>query len=86
MMRGSFLIGNIEYGVEGGEYILLTTALNLRVKIFENGLITVNNTNVSEETLFTDIKKVQDYYENSLSTAFNYLFSWGLLFLKNLRI
>lgn len=70
-------IGNIEYGVEGEEYILFTTALNLRVKIFEDGLITVNNTNVSEETLFTDISKVQDYYENSLSPAFNYLFSLG---------
>jgi hypothetical protein len=70
-------IGNIEYGVDGEEYIAFTTALNIRVKIFEDGLIIVNNTNVSEETLFSDIDKVQDYYENNLSPAFSYLFSLG---------
>ena len=70
-------IGNIEYGVDGEEYILFTTALNIKVKIFEDGLITVNNTNCSQETLFTDISKVQDYYENKLSPAFSYLFSLG---------
>lgn len=70
-------IGNIEYGVDGEEYISFTTALNIKVKIFEDGLITVNNTNCSEDTLFTDISKVQDYYENKLSPAFSYLFSLG---------
>lgn len=70
-------IGNIEYGVEGEEYISFTTALNIKVKIFEDGLITVNNMNVSEDTLFTDISKVQDYYEKKLSPAFSYLFSLG---------
>lgn len=32
---------------------------------------------VTEETLFEDIAKVQDYYENRLSPAINYLFSLG---------
>ncbi len=70
-------VGKIEYGVEGEEYISFTTALNIRVKIFEDGLITVNNTNVSEDTLFSDIDKVQEYYEKKLSPALNYLFSLG---------
>mgnify|MGYP004500811407 FL=1 len=70
-------IGKIDYGVDGEEYIQFTTALNIKVKIFEDGLITVNNTNVSEDTLFTDIEKVTDYYENKLSPAFSYLFSLG---------
>lgn len=70
-------IGRIEYGVIGEEYVSFTTALNIQVKIFEDGLITVNNTNVSEDTLFADIDKVQDYYEKRLSPALNYLFSLG---------
>lgn len=70
-------IGKIEYGVDGEEFISFTTALNIKVKIYEDGLIIVNNMNVSEDTLFTDIDKVQDYYENKLSPAFSYLFSLG---------
>lgn len=70
-------IGKIEYGVNGLEYISFTTALNIKVKIYEDGLIIVNNMNVSEDTLFTDIDKVQDYYEKRLSPAFSYLFSLG---------
>lgn len=70
-------IGKIEYGVDGEEYISFTTALNLKVKIYEDGLITVNNTVVSEDTLLADINKVQEYYEGKLSPAFSYLFSLG---------
>lgn len=75
--RKGLEIGKIDYGVEGEEYIEFTTALNIKVKVFEDGLITVNNTNVTEDTLFADIEKVTDYYENKLSPAFNYLFSLG---------
>ena len=76
-LRKNLLIGNIEYGVEGEEYLYFTTSLGINIKIFEDGLIILNNKNVSEDTLFTDINKVQDYYENSLSPALNYLFSLG---------
>lgn len=75
--RKALEIGKIDYGVLGEEYIEFTTALNIKVKIFEDGLITVNNTNVTEDTLFADIDKVTDYYENKLSPALNYLFSLG---------
>lgn len=71
--RRNLEIGKIDYGVAGEEYIEFTTALNMKVKIFEDGLITVNNTNVTEDTLFADIDKVTDYYENKLSPAFSYL-------------
>ena len=70
-------IGQIEYGVSGEEFIRYTTADGLAVKIFEDGLIVLNNEHVSEETLLTDIEKVQDYYENRLTPAINYLFSLG---------
>ncbi len=70
-------IGNINYGVSGEEFVEFTTALNIRAKIFEDGLIVLNNENVSEDTLFNDINRVTDYYEQKLSPAFNYLFSLG---------
>lgn len=75
--RKSLEIGKIDYGVDGVEYIKFTTALDIDVKIFEDGLIILNNKKVSEDTLFADIDHVQDYYENRLSKAFNYLFSLG---------
>ena len=75
--RKNLQIGRIDYGVQGEEYIEFTTALNIRVKIFEDGLIILNNHNVSEDTLFADIDALTDYYEKKLSPAFSYLFSLG---------
>lgn len=75
--RKNLDIGKIDYGVSGEEYVEFTTAQNIKVKIFEDGLIILNNYNVSEETLFSDIEHVTDYYENKLSPAFSYLFSLG---------
>lgn len=75
--RKKLEIGKIDYGVSGEEYIEFTTAQNIVVKIFEDGLIVLNNKDVSEDTLFADIDKTTDYYENRLSPAFSYLFSLG---------
>lgn len=75
--RKNLSIGKIDYGVSGEEYIEFTTAVNIKVKIFEDGLIILNNEKVSEDTLFADIEHVTDYYENHLSPAFSYLFSLG---------
>lgn len=75
--RKNLQIGRIDYGVQGEEYIEFTTALNIKVKIFEDGLIILNNHNVSEDTLFADIEALTDYYEKKLSPAFSYLFSLG---------
>ncbi len=75
--RKALEIGKIDYSVAGEEYIEFTTASMITVKIFEDGLIVLNNTNVSENTLFNDIDNVTDYYENKLSPAFSYLFSLG---------
>ena len=75
--RKNLGIGKIDYGIAGEEFIEFTTAYDIKVKIFEDGLVVLNNTNVSENTLFADIDKVTDYYENKLSVAFNYLFSLG---------
>ena len=75
--RRNLEIGNLEYGSSGEEFLIFSTAEGINVKIFEDGLIVLNNTMVSEETLFSDIEKVKDYYETRLSPAFNYLFSLG---------
>lgn len=70
-------VGSVEYGVQGEEFVSFVTGDRLRVKIFEDGLIIVSSDNVSEETLFTDVDRLKDYYEQQLSTAINYLFSLG---------
>ena len=75
--RKNLEIGKIEYSVAGVEYLTFTTAQDISVKIFEDGLIVLNNEKVSDKTLFADIDKVTDYYENKLSPAINYLFSLG---------
>ncbi len=75
--RKALAIGKIDYGVDGEEYIRFTTAYDITVKIYEDGLICLNNKNVSEDTLFADLDKVTDYYENKLSPAISYLFSLG---------
>lgn len=75
--RKALGIGKIDYGVSGEEFVEFTTCYNISVKVFEDGLIVLNNKEVSEDTLFADIDKVTDYYENKLSPAFSYLFSLG---------
>lgn len=76
-LHKNLAIGKIDYGVDGEEYVEFTTAYDISVKIYEDGLISLNNKNVGEDTLFTDIEKLTDYYETKLSPAMNYLFSLG---------
>ena len=44
--RKNLQIGNIEYGVSGEEYITFSTGVGISVKIFEDGLIVLNNKNI----------------------------------------
>ena len=76
-LRKDLQIGSVEYGVAGEEYVMFVTSDLVRVKVFEDGLITLGSDNASAETLFTDIEKLKDYYETKLSPAFNYIFSLG---------
>lgn len=70
-------IGSIEYGVQGEEFISIMTSEQIRVKIFEDGLIVLGTDQVTEETMFADIENLKAYYENRLSPAINYIFSLG---------
>lgn len=76
-LRKELNIGSVEYGVAGEEFVSFTTSELLRIKIFEDGLITVSSDEVSEQTLFSDVERLKDYYEQKLSPAINYLFSLG---------
>lgn len=76
-LRENLGIGSIEYGVQGEEFISVMTSEQIRVKIFEDGLIVLGTDQVSEETMFADIENLKSYYENKLSPAINYIFSLG---------
>lgn len=76
-LRDNLGIGSIEYGVQGEEFISIMTSEQIRVKIFEDGLIVLGTDQVTEETMFADIENLKDYYENRLSPAINYIFSLG---------
>ncbi len=76
-LKKTLNIGKLDYYVNGFEYLIFTTSLGISVKIFEDGLIVLNNEGVSEKTLFVDIENLTEYYENCLSPALNYLFSLG---------
>lgn len=70
-------LSEIDYGVDGLEYVKFSTRVGVNVKIFEDGLIVLNDAGVTEFSLFNDIDALADYYENKLSPAFSYLFSLG---------
>lgn len=76
-LRANLNIGSIEYGVAGEEFIQFLTSEQIRVKIFEDGLIVVGSDQVSEVTMFADVERLKGYYEERLSPAINYLFSLG---------
>lgn len=76
-LRSNLNIGSIEYGVAGEEFILFNTSEQIRVKIFEDGLIVVSSDQVSEATMFADVERLKNYYETRLSPAINYIFSLG---------
>jgi len=76
-LHAAMNIGSVEYGVAGEEYITFNTSEQIRVKIFEDGLIVIDSDQVSEVTMFADVERLKDYYETRLSPAINYLFSMG---------
>lgn len=77
IFRENLELSNLEYGSSGEEYLMFSTMEGIKVKIFEDGLITLNYDATSERTLFDDIEKIKGYYETRLSPALNYLFGLG---------
>lgn len=75
--RAALDLDTIEYGVEGEEFVRLTTKEHVSIKIFEDGLIVLNYQDATEDTFADDLERVREYYEKRLSPALNYLFSLG---------
>lgn len=70
-------IKNVEYDIDGLEYLRFTTNTDINVKIVEDGLIVLSDEKVTEFSLFNDINDLANYYEKKLSPAISYLFSLG---------
>lgn len=70
-------LSTIDYGIDGLEFLKVTTRAGVNIKIFEDGLIVLNDSDVTEFSLFNDIDSLADYYENKLSPALSYIFSLG---------
>lgn len=83
-LRDNLHIESIEYGVASEEFVAFTAEEHIKVKLFEDGLMTVSSTQVSEPTMFADIERLRGYYEERLSPAINYLFSLGAPVFKEL--
>ena len=49
-LRDNLRIESIEYGVASEEFVAFTTEEHIKVKLFEDGLITVSSNQVSEPT------------------------------------
>lgn len=77
-------IESIEYGVADEEFVSFNTEEQIQVKLFEDGLMVVSSTQVSEPTMFADVERLRGYYEERLSPAINYLFSLGAPVFKEL--
>ena len=70
-------IKDVEYEIDGLEYLRFTTNTDINVKIVEDGLIVLSDEKVTEFSLFNDINDLASYYEKKLSPAISYLFSLG---------
>lgn len=70
-------IESIEYATAGLEYLIFETKVGISIKIYEDGLIVLNDKKSNKDTLFDDLKGLETYYEKKLSPALNYLFSLG---------
>ncbi len=70
-------LSTIDYGIDGLEFLRVTTGAGVNIKIFEDGLIVLNDSDVNEFSLFNDIDSLANYYETKLSPAISYIFSLG---------
>lgn len=77
-------IDSIEYGVANEEFVAFSTEDQIRVKLFEDGLIVISSDKVSEDTMLNDVEHLHTYYNECLSPTINYLFSTGAPVFKEL--
>lgn len=76
-LRDALEIDQLHFGVEGFEFIDFSTKNGLNIKIFEDGLIVLNNKVENADTLLSEIDALAKYYEEKFSPAISYIFSQG---------
>lgn len=76
-LRKNLEVEKLDYSTSGLEYLIFESKVGISVKIYEDGLIILNDNKSNTETLFDDLKGLENYYEKKLSPALNYLFSLG---------
>ena len=74
--RKSLNIKDLVFEVKGFEKIVFNTHDDINVKIYEDGLMVLSKSVISDDYK-QDIEILKNYYEKSFSSAYSYLFSLG---------
>ena len=77
VLRANLDIKELDYSVDGFEYIEYDTNDNIKVKIYEDGLIILSRAETSSVAMINDVKSITAYYEEKFSPAISYIFSLG---------
>lgn len=76
-LKNALELSSVELKTDKLEYISLTTASKVHIKICEDGLMVLQCEYKEGDDLASDIKLLTTYYEERLSPAVSYLFSLG---------
>src|SRR3989338_7647733 len=82
-LRDSLEIGAMEMRIGNLDYIEFRSKSGIAVKVYEDGLIVLNNPQPAG-VIKDLIGELTSYYENKLSPAISYIFSLGAPFPKKL--
>lgn len=77
VLRANLDIKELDYNVDGFEYIEYNTNDDIKVKIYEDGLIILSRAETSSVAMINDVKNITSYYEEKFSPAISYIFSLG---------
>lgn len=77
VLRANLDIKELDYNVDGFEYIEYDTNDDIKVKIYEDGLIILSRAETSSVAMINDVKNITSYYEEKFSPAISYIFSLG---------
>ena len=76
-LRDGLNIKELKYSVDGFEYIKFLTYDGVGVKIYEDGLIILDDEDITSNTMVNDVKNLAKYYDEKFSPAISYIFSLG---------
>ena len=76
-LRENLDIREFDYSVDGFEYIKYTTNSGIGVKIYEDGLMVLDDEETDSVSMISDVKNLAKYYDEKFSPAISYIFSLG---------